>query len=176
MKFCIDPGHGKGNNRPGLYDPGASGNGIEEAAYALMLGLLVKAELVRRGHSVVMTRTDHDTPAPLGSRPALGSGCALYLSIHCNAAESSAARGSEVLSTNAPAMAGRLSKAVSAALGIPDRGAKPDERGLAVLRGARCPAMLLEVGFLSNPADAGAMTDQSKRGALVSAICDVAAV
>ncbi len=173
MKICIDPGHGKGNTAPNKYDPGASGHGIEEAAFALMIGLQVKAELVRRGHVVLMTRAGQDAQAALPGRAALGAGCAVFLSLHCNAAESPQAHGVEVLSENAVMMAARLSKAVAEALGISDRGRKPDTRGLAVIKGAKCPAMLLELGFISNDQDAAALADESKRGALIAAICDV---
>ena len=55
-------------------------------------------------------------------------------------------------------------------LGVTDRGAKP--RQLAVVRLTRCPAVLVEGGFLNNPAEAKNLAREEYRERLASAVAD----
>ena len=79
--IVVDPGHGgidPGN--PGLNFPG----GLTEKDITLGIGKLVRAELVRRGLSVVLTRSN-DTLIDLASRPTFcRADCDLFVSIHVN--------------------------------------------------------------------------------------------
>ena len=79
--IVVDPGHGgidPGN--PGLNFPG----GLTEKDITLGIGKLVRAELVRRGLSVVLTRSN-DTLIDLASRPTFCRAyCDLFVSIHVN--------------------------------------------------------------------------------------------
>ena len=79
--IVVDPGHGgidPGN--PGLNFPG----GLTEKDITLGIGKLVRAELVRRGLSVVLTRSN-DTLIELASRPTFcRADCDLFVSIHVN--------------------------------------------------------------------------------------------
>jgi N-acetylmuramoyl-L-alanine amidase len=78
----VDPGHGgidPGN--PGLALP----HGITEKDITLGIGKLLRAELVRRGLNVVLTRST-DTLIDLASRPLFcRADCDLFVSIHVNA-------------------------------------------------------------------------------------------
>lgn len=80
--IVIDPGHGgvdPGN--PGLYFPG----GLVEKHITLSIARLLRAELVRRGLTVRLTRTA-DTLLDLADRGAsCSSDCDLFVSIHVNA-------------------------------------------------------------------------------------------
>ena len=80
--IVVDPGHGgidPGN--PGLTLP----RGITEKDITLGIGKLLRAELVRRGLSVVLTRAT-DTLIDLASRPLFcRADCDLFVSIHVNA-------------------------------------------------------------------------------------------
>jgi N-acetylmuramoyl-L-alanine amidase len=78
----VDPGHGgidPGN--PGLHVP----RGLTEKDITLGIGRLLRAELQRRGLSVVLTRST-DTLIDLASRPTFcRADCDLFVSIHINA-------------------------------------------------------------------------------------------
>ena len=80
--IVIDPGHGgidPGN--PGLRLPGR----LAEKDITLAIGRLLRAELVRRGLSVVLTRST-DTLIDLADRPLFcRAACDLFVSIHVNA-------------------------------------------------------------------------------------------
>ena len=80
--IVVDPGHGgvdPGN--PGLTLP----HGITEKDITLGIGQLLRAELVRRGLNVVLTRAT-DTLIDLASRPLFcRADCDLFVSIHVNA-------------------------------------------------------------------------------------------
>ena len=77
----VDPGHGgidPGN--PGMYFP----RGLTEKDITLGIGRLLRAELQRRGLSVVLTRST-DTLIDLASRPTFcRADCDLFVSIHIN--------------------------------------------------------------------------------------------
>jgi N-acetylmuramoyl-L-alanine amidase len=79
--IVVDPGHGgidPGN--PGLHFP----RGLTEKDITLGIGKLLRAELVRRGLSVVLTRSS-DTLIDLASRPLFcRAECDLFVSIHVN--------------------------------------------------------------------------------------------
>src|SRR6185369_15542560 len=77
----VDPGHGgvdPGN--PGLYFP----RGTREKDVTLQVGLLLRAELRRRGIAVRMTRST-DTLIALGDRGGYcNNQCDLFVSLHVN--------------------------------------------------------------------------------------------
>src|SRR5207245_10931390 len=79
--IVVDPGHGgidPGN--PGLHFPG----GLTEKDITLGVGKLLRAELLRRGLTVVLTRST-DTLIDLASRPTFcRADCDLFVSIHVN--------------------------------------------------------------------------------------------
>ena len=79
--IVVDPGHGgidPGN--PGLHFP----RGLTEKDITLGIGRLLRAELLRRGLSVVLTRAS-DTLIDLASRPLYcRADCDLFVSIHIN--------------------------------------------------------------------------------------------
>jgi len=80
--IVVDPGHGgidPGN--PGLHFP----RGLTEKDITLGIGRLLRAELLRRGLSVVLTRST-DTLIALTDRPLFcRAECDLFVSIHVNA-------------------------------------------------------------------------------------------
>lgn len=80
--IVVDPGHGgvdPGN--PGMYFP----HGLTEKDITLGVGRLLRAELLRRGLNVVLTRAS-DTLIDLANRPLFcRADCDLFVSIHVNA-------------------------------------------------------------------------------------------
>ncbi len=77
----VDPGHGGPDpGNPGVYFPGR----LAEKDITLAIGRLLRAELIRRGIDVVMTRST-DTLIDLGDRGAYCSNaCDLFVSVHVN--------------------------------------------------------------------------------------------
>lgn len=181
MTVTVDPGHGG-------TDPGAhTAAGLTEAAIVLPYAQDLVAELRRRGHSAGITRTD-DTFVQLADRARLANAVRAdaFVSLHANAASAEAANGAWVIFTKGSAEAERLARAVFDTLavlpGVPDADPAaevyPDEspevggRRLAVLRQTDMPAILVEMGFLTNAGDAGQLVQPNMRAAIVRAIAD----
>jgi N-acetylmuramoyl-L-alanine amidase len=94
-RIVIDAGHGG-------HDPGAQGNGINEAELTLDVALRLQKLLDKQpGFEVVMTR-DTDEFIPLQERTAIANreGADLFLSIHANASRNPQARGIETYFLN----------------------------------------------------------------------------
>ena len=94
-RIVIDPGHGG-------HDPGASGNGLNEAELVLDVSLRLKKLLEKApGIEVVMTR-DTDVFVPLEQRTAMANrlGADLFLSVHANASRNPKAQGVETYFLN----------------------------------------------------------------------------
>ncbi len=169
--ICLDPGHGG-------KDTGNREGKQFEKDYTLLLARELAAQLRKAGYKVFLTRS-WDTFVDLDERPEIArrSKADLFISLHFNAA-SGDARGAEVYcltpahtaSTNARgegaetgALAGNLQneknvlfayhlqKSLVNRLGLEDRGVR--RARWAVLRTARMPSVLVEGGFMSNPAE-----------------------
>jgi N-acetylmuramoyl-L-alanine amidase len=156
--IVIDPGHGG-------KDPGACGASCNEKTCVLAVGLALDIELRTRGFKTVLTRKD-DTFVELAGRVAISNANRgdLFVSLHANAAAAAKANGTEtiyasqVLSNrsssvvpHSKALAERVQHVFSRNIPSPDRGAKENVRNLHVLRNAKVPAVLVEMGFVTNP-------------------------
>ena len=170
----IDPGHGG-------KDPGAQGKYYKEKNIAFSIALKLKNILKANGFKIIMTR-DKYTFVPLKSRPAMSKkyGGDIFISIHCNAVEKnpSSVKGVETFifspkgtrSTNGGSITsknnfGNIYDKNNARLGyeiqkniinnkkysITDRGLKRAK--FAVLKYSPVPSVLVEAGFISNPAE-----------------------
>ena len=180
----LDAGHGG-------YDSGASYFGISEKSLTLAIQSRVKAKLEAEGYQVVTTRTS-DTYADLTdrSRAANASESDIFVSIHINASGSSAAQGIETYyyqpyaeypsRINATyhanptrlSMSDTLANAIQSSLinatGAQNQGVK--RQTFAVLRETTAPAVLLELGFLSNPQEAARLNTSAYQETLANAI------
>ena len=180
----LDAGHGG-------YDPGASYFGISEKSLTLAIQSHVKAKLESEGYQVVTTRTS-DTYVDLTdrSRAANASESDIFVSIHINASGSSAAQGIETYyyqpyaeypsRINATyhanptrlSMSDTLANAIQSSLinatGAQNQGVK--RQTFAVLRETTAPAVLLELGFLSNPQEAARLSTSAYQETLANAI------
>lgn len=159
MRITIDPGHGGG-------DPGAvARDGTREADLALLLARRIKEPLVAAGHIIGWTRTT-DIRVHLTERARIADRqrAGLFLSVHCNSAADRRARGFEVVYAAPDPESAELGRRIVRALsliypGVVIRGVIPDTRtphgSLTVLRRnyRKRRAVLLECGFMSNPAD-----------------------
>ena len=156
------------NRRRGVYDPGACDGGATEAALAMEWANELRGILKAQGHAVIRTRVDAKDPAPVSRRDdiAVSYGGDVMLSIHCNSGGGQAS-GCEVFYRGADdkAKAEKLSSALSAALGIKNRGAKTEQESqhtsLAVMEFDKC--WLVEIGFIDNAGDRAKMLDPKLR-------------
>jgi N-acetylmuramoyl-L-alanine amidase len=179
MKIAVDPGHGNSNATPGVYDPGAEheSNGVtyREADIALAYGLALRDVLQARYVDVFMTRQNATDPAPVGKRAgrAEQAGCALFVSLHLNDSESEAADGLEVLyrDDEYKPFAQAMHDALIRTTGFNPRGAK-QRLDLAVLK-FHGPAILIELGFISNDGDRTQLLKPPVRAAVCGTIADV---
>ena len=168
MRVCIDAGHGMGNRESGRYDPGAVYDGIEEASIALQFALDLKERLEADGHMIVLTRDDAITDCSLYRRGRQGAGCDAFVSIHLNASANPQANGVEVFYGRTPSLARVVQDSLVAASGLCDRGTKFGE--LRVIGDSPAPAILIELGFLSNANDRELLTDRDKMFELAEAV------
>lgn len=173
----LDPGHGGP-------DPGAVGfTGIRECDVNLDLSRLIAKRLRQSGPPRPHVMLTHNgTGAGLWERVEYANTVRadLFVSLHCNAAPSATARGFEVWTTPgetaADACATAIFESVQEAFpGMTMRArwedGDPDmETGFYVLRRTAMPAVLAELGFLTNPQDAEFLMDQANRVRLADAI------
>lgn len=150
--FYISSGHGK-------YVRGASGfiDEVDEARkVANEVARILKADYKATGY-VFHDDTSRSQGVNLNTivKAHNSKERGIDVSVHFNAATASAT-GVEVLHYgNRAALATKMSAAMAKALGLRDRGEKK-RADLAFLRGTNRPAILLEVCFVSNRADAEA--------------------
>lgn len=85
----------------------------------------------------------------------------LFLSLHCNISEITTASGSEafIYSTSSPAypIATQILEGLHNQTGLPNRGVTATTN-LYVLRNTSMPAILVEMGYMSNPTDLNLLT------------------
>jgi N-acetylmuramoyl-L-alanine amidase len=177
MKVCVDPGHGMSNATSGVFDPGAEhdDSGTREADVVLRYGLELKSILEARGFTVFMTRSDATTPTPVGARAsrAKAAGCDVLVSIHLNSDDNPAAHGVEALynddSDEELAIDMRDALVTATALRKREVVKRPN---LAVLK-FEGPAVLLEVGFVSNDTDRTTVLKPEVQTKVCNAVADV---
>ncbi|HBU76616.1 MAG TPA: N-acetylmuramoyl-L-alanine amidase [Muricauda sp.] len=158
MLIIVDPGHG------GI-DSGATGiNGLSEKELTLKLAeaiLRYNKMLFDNGYDIYLTRYS-DTLISLGHRTRLAKALkpALFLSLHCNQADNPKASGLEIYLHHSPVpkrhttIAKDMETYLQQQLGYRSRGVK--RANFQVLRDNKkvCPALLLELGFLSHSDEA----------------------
>ena len=145
----IDAGHGG-------RDPGTHGRGrVLEKDVDLAIAGTIAAELRRKGVQVVMTRGS-DRYVSLEQRVNLANQrrARLFVSIHCDSNPDRSMTGFSVLvpepsSAQSPAAARAIASRLQRT-GAQRRTLRRDDRGLYVLNATHSPAVLVEVGFLSN--------------------------
>ncbi|MCJ8014305.1 N-acetylmuramoyl-L-alanine amidase family protein [Paenibacillus sp. KQZ6P-2] len=153
----IDAGHGG-------KDPGTTGiTGKREKDFTLSMALKVQKLLKQDPNiDVVLTRSN-DTFVELSERAKIANDLKadVFVSIHANSAGSSAATGTETYYQRdaSKALANTMHKYLVQATGLPDRGVRYGN--FHVIRETKMPAVLLEVGYLSNKNDEAALFSDS---------------
>lgn len=158
-RVCLDPGHGGS-------DPGAVGpTGLREKDVNLAIALQT-AELLRAAGMEVMMTREGDYYVDLSTRAVMAndSGAAIFVSIHSNAAlNNPAANGTSTYTYDGwqkeerAYLSGLLQEELVNALGLRNIGIFKEN--FAVLRNTQMPAALVEVAFISNPAEEQRLAD-----------------
>lgn len=172
--IVIDPGHG--GAQPGSISP----NGVKEKDINLEISLKVERELRNAGYNIIMTR-DEDSTLGLSERPAIANEnfADLFISIHGNSFTNSAVNGIEVWYVTAASDSEKEKGQVKLAKDVLDemiketgannRGVKKSS-GLVVLKQSKMPAILIEVGFLSNAEEEKLIIDDNYQDRIVKGI------
>ena len=165
IKIYIDQGH-----NPSGFNTGAEGNGFFEQDITFEIGRRLFALLesnpaftprLSRPSENTVLGTNNSTSLKARVDEANSWGADIFLSLHTNAAENPRASGSEALvyspeSTVALEIAEDILRQLHLVSGLRNRGIvfRP---GLYVLKETSMPAVLVEMGFISNPYDAELM-------------------
>lgn len=166
IKIYIDQGH-----NPNPPNTGAEGNGLREQDITYEVGVRL-AELLRQNGNfdVRLSRPTRETQLGNSNASSLRArvvdanswGADYFVSIHTNASVQRSANGTEVLVYSQPSTSSNLAEDILRELteitGLASRGVK-SRPGLYVLRKTTMPAVLVELGFISNPSDAARMRD-----------------
>ena len=166
IKIYIDQGH-----NPQSPTAGAAGNGLREQDLVYPIGIELAERL--RADSRFEVRLSRPTPTTtLGTsnssslrlrvNDANSWGADYFISLHANASASSAVSGSEGFAFSRPSPAFSLGEDIlrrmTEATGLRNRGMQV-RTGLYVLRKTAMPAVLIELGFITNANDAFLMRD-----------------
>lgn len=168
-RVLIDPGHGG-------KDPGTQGKKVREKDITLQVARRLEKELTAKGYLVALTRTK-DVDLALGARAqrARSWRADITVSLHCNAAgagvkgievfrvppqgarstygmqRATAASPGNAWDTDNARLAYEVQRAAVVATGATDRGMK--NARFAVIKECPCPAVLVEMGFMSYPVE-----------------------
>lgn len=166
IKIYIDQGHNPKNP-----NAGAEGNGLREQDIVFRIGLEL-AELLRANPNFEVRLSRPTLSTQIGSsnseslrlrvNDANSWGADYFISLHTNASELRSATGIEAFAYSEPSAAFELGEDILTALsrttGLNNRGMKV-RSGLYVLRKTQMPAVLVELGFITNPSDASLMNN-----------------
>lgn len=165
IKIYIDQGHNPLNP-----NAGAEGNGLREQDIVYAVGIAL-AELLRAdpNFEVRLSRPTADTQIGSSNSESLrlrvqdanAWGADYFISLHTNASSITAATGSEAFAFSEPSAGFSLGEDIlywlNRTTGLRNRGMKV-RSGLYVLRRTAMPAVLVELGFITNPNDAALMS------------------
>ncbi len=195
----IDPGHdlhanpgtepiGPGSTKRKIKDGGGTRGvvtGTTEAELNLAVALRLRVLLRRAGIGVVMTRT-RTAGTSIGNieraRIANEAGAALFLRIHADGSPSPAARGTHILYpariegwTDDVYLASRraariVQSELLRALGFPDRGLQ-EHTDFTGFNWSNVPVILVEMGFMTNPAEDRALASDAGRERAALGMC-----
>ncbi len=173
--IVLDPGHGRVHPTGGWNDPGAIGpTGVKERDVVLDISRRLKALLEEQGAQVALTRSGDTTTLSLHERAELANNLKadIFISVHANASLSANQNGTMVFFfANDPRihtqrvvrnnLAQEIQRELVQELKLADLGVR--QSNFVVLRETTMPSVLVEVAFLSNPAEEKLLADQAFR-------------
>lgn len=157
-------------------DPGAVGQkGTKEKDITLKIAVTVAALLQQTSIATKLTRTS-DIFVDLDDRAKIANSfnANYFVSIHCNSAADRSANGIETycyeFGGEGEKLAVAVQKELISATGLRDRGVKA--ANFAVLRETAMPAILVELCFISNPAEEALLNNPAFQTKCAKAIVD----
>lgn len=165
-RVVIDPGHG-GN------EPGASRGGYFEKDITLSVAKKVYKYLSNAGLDVIMTRND-DSTVSLKQRTDLTNSVNpdLFVSIHVNACASPDARGLEThwCTPQSLGLAKKVHSKLTSCVNSPNRGIMNSM--FYVIHHTNVPAILVEIGFISNNEERTQLLSEERQETTAKAIAE----
>jgi N-acetylmuramoyl-L-alanine amidase len=176
FKVCIDPGHG------GDFDGCIGATGHKEKDLILPISLEVAKLLQSSGVQVVLTRrtdrhlsSNHKRDLQGRLDVAARARCDMFVSLHLNWSRDRSVRGFETFVARSGRhrreslkAAHQMQYSLDRSLTTPNRGVK--NAGFHVLVNARQTAILVELGFISNPEGERAIMQRSWRERVIRAV------
>jgi N-acetylmuramoyl-L-alanine amidase len=170
-RIVIDPGHG-GAER------GVTVGDVSEADLMWDLARRLEGQMLATGTEALLSRGPDRCPGEAErARFANEAGADLFLSLHVDRNPSPHAQGVAAFhfgtgngstSTVGEALAGFIQRELKARTGLVDCGAHP--KSWDSLRMTRCPAVRVEVGYLTNASDRAKLTDPATRDVIAESI------
>jgi N-acetylmuramoyl-L-alanine amidase len=162
--IVLDPGHGKNNAAPKLMDWGMTYQDYKEAEIVLEKAKNIQKMLDSTKYKVILTREDNVTPCPIESRPEIANknNADLFISLHVNDYKGwKSISGSEVYwrYEKDKEFANLAAKNLEEMTSIPNRYVSWGE--YLMLKDVKCPAALLDVGYLLNEGDREKILNES---------------
>jgi N-acetylmuramoyl-L-alanine amidase len=172
--IVIDPGHGclKTDSATEIDDGNVGPTGLLEKDVNLITAKYLKAYLEASGATVIMTRMKDVGVMTLTSRVEVANNADadIFISVHCNASISDSARngvityyfnGSTTVPVSSTLLAKRkaLSTSINNALVLESGSANlgTDSESFTVLVKSTMPSVLVEIGYITNPAEEALM-------------------
>jgi len=171
IKIVLDPGHGG-------RDLGASPDGSPaEKEIVLEIATRVQGILKQKGLAVLLTRQT-DEYVSLSRRASFSNDNhpTLFVSIHANSCPSAEVNGFEIYyaedgrERDTVQAANFIQQSLKKATDARDRGIR--KFNYTVLARTKCPSVLIEVGYLSNPGEASLLSKSSYRKKVAEGIAD----
>lgn len=155
MKIAIDIGHTSGRDQGAV-----SACGLSEHVYWSGLAHIIIYELEKAGHQAkIYRREDHGGSVSAECRAINSWNADIAVSLHLNSSDNTKAGGHEVIyhgnSGKGKSLAGTINESLNDVSGLKDRKIRTPfaGRGDTWLSATKCPAVIVEAGFLSNPED-----------------------
>lgn len=170
-RIVIDPGHGGA-------DTGVEIGGLRESDIVWDLARRLEGRMKATGMEALISRGP-DTGPVEAERAAFANnaGADLFLSLHCDRNASPHAQGVAsfhfgnglgTTSTVGELLAGYLQREVAARTGLLD--CRTHAKTWEILRLTRCPAVRMEIGYLSNPGDRAKLSKPAFRDIIAEGI------
>jgi len=196
---CIDAGHqGHQNSEKEPIGPGAAetkmkvtsgtsgvATGVPEHKLTLAVALKLQNVLQQRGYSVIMCRTSADVNISNAERASIANnaGASAFIRIHADGAQSPSAAGGSTLAPSGSnpycaaiaSSSQKLAKCVinsyCAKTGMKNRGVQITD-SMTGLNWSQVPVTIIEMGFMTNPAEDQLMQTESFQQSAAEGIAD----
>lgn len=166
ITVVLDAGHGGAQ-------PGCVIGDLQEKEIAMAITQRLKTRLEQMGFDVVLTRGD-DMDVGLSERAQIANQAEgdCFVSIHCNSYVDDSISGLECYYYRSEA-GEQLAEAIATATETSEIDTRESKEGnFQILREADMPAVLIEVGYMTNPAELELLASEEYQQTLASAIAE----